>query len=253
MDLVTKEWGAGEEKIVCVHGSLSAGEAAFSEQAALGNNYRVVVPYRRGYGDNPPIQRVNVSADADDVVALVGGGAHLLGTSMGGIVSMIAAGRIPEKIRSLTIVEPPAFPLAVDIPEVRQVSDQLQAFYDKPPTKQEAFCSGFLQALGLDMQLPTPYPPPLARAVSNLMTEYPWRQDVPVGAVADAPFPKLVVSGNWSPAFESIADRLAALLSARREVFDGASHGVQKIGDPFNQLLREFLGGTNSVATRSGH
>ncbi len=242
MNLQVDKWGSAGEKIVCVHGSLSAGEAAFSEQRPLADRWQLVVPYRRGYGDNPPIEQVDVNVDAEDVIELIGESAHLVGTSMGGIVSMLAAARVPESIRSLTLIEPPAFPLARDIPEVRSVADALRAFYSQPPKDDlEAFCDGFLEALGLDMKLPTPYPAPLERAVENVTTERPWRLDVPIGTLADAQFPKLVVSGNWSRAFSGIADRLAALLSAERKVFAGAPHAVQKIGDEFNALLVDFL------------
>ena len=242
MSLNVVRWGSAGEKLVCVHGSISAGEAAFAEQRVLAEHWQVIVPSRRGSGDNPPVQQVDVAVDAEDVIELVGEGAHLLGTSMGGVVAMIAAGRIPERIYSLTLIEPPAFPLAADLAPVREVADALRAYYSDPPRDGvEAFCTGFLAALGLSMALPTPYPPALERAVRNLMTERPWRLDVPIGALVDGPYPKLVVSGGWSPAFEGIADRLAALLGAEREVFTGASHAVQRGAPGFNTRLANFL------------
>ena len=79
MNLQVDKWGSAGEKIVCVHGSLSAGEAAFSEQRPLADRWQLVVPYRRGYGDNPPIEQVDVNVDAEDVIELIGG-AHFHGT-----------------------------------------------------------------------------------------------------------------------------------------------------------------------------
>lgn len=242
MELVIERWGTRGGKVVCVHGSLSAGAAAFAEQKTLADRWQLIVPYRRGYGDNPRVDRVNNELDAADVVEMLGEGAHLVGTSMGGVVSLIAAGLKPQAVKSLTLIEPPAFGAALDIPDVRDVAAALKKHYSRAsPADLPAFCAGFLTALGLNMTLPTPHPPHLQRAMSNLTTERPWRCDVPTGAVADAPFPKLVVSGGWSPAFEQIADRLAALLSADRRLFPGTGHAVQRCGAPFNELLAEFL------------
>src|SRR3546814_13001552 len=59
---------------------------------------------------------VDILRDAHDVVEVLGDGAHLVGTSMGGMVSMNAAGLRPDLVHSLTVIEPPAFALANDIP-----------------------------------------------------------------------------------------------------------------------------------------
>ena len=249
MDLITERWGTSGTPIVCVHGSLGAGVAAFGEQKPLGVNRRVVVPYRRGYGDNPPIAQVDIAHDAADVVELLGEGAHLVGTSMGGVVSMIAAGARPDLVRSLTVIEPPAFAAARDIPEVRRIADAMKRHWASADASDLVkFTEGFIAALEMKMALPTPLPAHLVRAMGNLVTERPWRVDVPVGAVADGAYPKLVVTGGWSPAFDAIGERLAVLFDAERHVLPGAGHGVQRLGKPFNDILEKFL----SRAERTG-
>jgi pimeloyl-ACP methyl ester carboxylesterase len=242
MSYAVEDWGGGDKRIVLVHGSLGVGAAAFGEQRVLGDTFALSVMTRRGYGDTPRIAAVDVLRDAEDVIELLGSGAHLVGTSMGGIVAMNAAGRRPDLVRSLTVIEPPAFALACDVPAVRRVSDALKAHWKlADPKELHAFVVGFVAALEMNMPLPDPLPPPVAAAAVNLVTERPWRVDVPIGAVADASFPKLVVTGGWSEAFDGISQRLADLLGVECHCLPGAGHAVQKVGAPFNDLLRRHI------------
>lgn len=242
MTYAVERWGDAGERIVLVHGSLGVGAAAFGEQRPLAADFVLDVVTRRGYGDTPRIEAVDVGHDARDVVEILGDGAHLVGTSMGGIVSLNAAGLRPDLVRSLTIIEPPAFALAADLPAVRAVSEAMRRHWrDADPSDLRAFVRGFLGALGMEMPLPDPLPDAFAANVRNLVTERPWRVDVPVGAVADAPFPKLVVTGGWSPAFDGICQRLADLFATDLHVLTGAGHGVQRVGEPFNTLLARHV------------
>jgi pimeloyl-ACP methyl ester carboxylesterase len=242
MTLQVEQRGTSGPRVVLVHGSLRAGLAAFSEQVFLADRYRVLIPYRRGYGDSPPTTRVDIDTDASDVLALVGDGAHLVGTSMGGIISMIAAARRPQAIHSLTVIEPPAFPLAMDLPAVAEVAQAMKQHWagadagDLP-----AFAEGFLRALKYELKLPSPLPAELAIAIRNLTTERPWRCDVPVGAIADTHYPKAVAYGDWSDAFSAIGARLANLIGAEQWRIPGATHAVQQKNPDFNDYLVEIL------------
>jgi citrate synthase len=64
---------------------------------------------------------------------------------------------------------------------------------------------------------------------------------IPLDELARAPFPKLVVSGGHDPAFEAVCDVLEEGLGAERAVLPGAGHPVQRLGEPFNELLSEFV------------
>lgn len=245
MSYAVEDWGTGDDRIVLVHGSLAVGAAAFLEQKALADTFALSVMTRRGYGGTPRIDAVDVQRDAEDVIALLGDGAHLVGTSMGGIVAMNAAGRRPDLVQSLTVIEPPAFALARDVPAVRRVSDALKVHWQLvDPKELHAFVVGFVAALEMDMPLPDPLPAPVAAAAVNLVTERPWRVDVPIGAVADGRFPKLVVTGGWSEAFDGVSRRLADLFGVECHVLPGAGHAVQKVGAPFNDLLRRHIAAT---------
>ena len=242
MGYAVKRWGSGPERLVLVHGSLSVGTGAFSEQEALARHFTIDVVTRRGYDDTPATGGVDIVRDAHDVVEVLGDGAHLVGTSMGGVVSMNAAGLRPDLVHSLTVIEPPAFALAADMPDVRRVSRAMEAHWaEADPADLHGFVTGFVAALEMKMVLPDPLPPALETAARNLVTERPWRVDVPVGAIADAPFPKLVVTGGWSGAFDAIARRLADLFDTELHTLTGAGHGVQKLGAPFNSLLARHI------------
>jgi len=56
-----------------------------------------------------------------------------------------------------------------------------------------------------------------------------------------APFPKLVVSGGHSEPFDAVCDVLEERLGAERAVFPGAGHAVQRLGEPFNDVLADFV------------
>jgi hypothetical protein len=69
----------------------------------------------------------------------------------------------------------------------------------------------------------------------------PWQGELPVGPLAAASFPKRVISGNHSPAFEAVCDALAARLKAHRAHVCGAGHATPDTGDAFNETLEAFI------------
>jgi len=242
MEIEVNRLGECGATVVLVHGSLNDGSVAFAAQTALAARWRLVIPNRRGYGRNPPIAKVDVEADARDIVELLGAGAHLAGTSMGGIVAGQAAALAPDRVRSLTLIEPPAFANAQDIAAVAATAGKLQRHWQAADRNDVGgFIRGFLAALGIEIALPDPLPENFVIAARNLMTEAPWQTAIPAAAIARAPYPKAVVSGTSCAAFEAICDRLADQLHAIRRTFPGAGHAVQRIGKPFNSFFEQFL------------
>src|SRR3546814_18589365 len=91
---------------------------------------------------------------------------------------MNAAGLRPDLVHSHTVIEPPAFALANDIPAVRRVSSAMEAHWaSADPADLHGFVIGFVAALEMTMELPDPLPPPLESAARNLVTERPWRSE----------------------------------------------------------------------------
>jgi hypothetical protein len=62
-------------------------------------------------------------------------------------------------------------------------------------------------------------------------------QDLPLEAIAAAPYPKLVVSGGHSAGFDAICHDLAERIGASRAVVEGAGHEIQFAGTPINDTL----------------
>jgi pimeloyl-ACP methyl ester carboxylesterase len=228
--------------VVLVHGSLNDGSVAFQAQTALAERWRLVIPNRRGYGKNPPIERVDVDADARDVVELLGTGAHLVGTSMGGIVAGRAAVLAADRVLSLTLIEPPAFLNASEVPAVAETAAAMKRHWEvADQTDVGAFVQGFVRALGIQMPVPSPLPPHVLIAARNLMTEVPWQMSIPTAEIDRAPYRKTVVSGTSCAALEAICDSLGEQTHAVRRAFPNAGHAVQRIGEPFNAFLESFL------------
>lgn len=74
-----------------------------------------------------------------------------------------------------------------------------------------------------------------------LVERGPWEAEIALAQLASAPFPKLVVSGAHSAAFDAVCDVLERDLGARRAVIPGAGHSVPRTGEAFNQQLDQFL------------
>jgi pimeloyl-ACP methyl ester carboxylesterase len=240
--LAAERWGEKGPRVGLVHGSLSSAAAAFGEQQVLAERWSLIAPYRQGYSPSPATGRIDPNRDADDILEVVGAGAHLVGTSMGGVVAMRAAAKAPERIWSLTVIEPPALPNGIGHPDVDALREALRRHWERSGDADlETFVAGFLAALNVTIPMPSPLPPPLAEAIGNLKTERPWETGVPLDALAETTFPKLVVTGGGTPGFEAVADVLAERLGAERLLFDGSPHAVQRIGEPFNAAFEKFL------------
>jgi pimeloyl-ACP methyl ester carboxylesterase len=80
-DLHVVELGEGDP-IVFVHGSFGWGDDTFPDQRELGDDYRVVLVDRRGYGDSPPAKRFDFDSLTEDICALLGDGVHTLSATL---------------------------------------------------------------------------------------------------------------------------------------------------------------------------
>ena len=103
-------WGEGVP-VILVHGSMSTGVETFSEQKPLVDRYRLILLDRRGYGASPFTRCSDFEVDAQDIVDLLENPTHLVGHSYGAVACLVAAAMQPQKILSLTVIEPPAFGL----------------------------------------------------------------------------------------------------------------------------------------------
>jgi len=248
MDLHIQSWGEQGSEVLLVHGSVTNGEMTWAEQRPLADRWRLVVVDRRGYFPNPPADHEDFEEDVPDIVELLGEGAHLVGHSYGAVISLLAAAERPELVRSLTVIEPPAFGVALDRPEVAAFAAGIRPYWLHGPRDPEAFLRGFLEMAGSSAQLPSPLPPPLLQSAKLLMVERdPTEAVIPLETLREAPFPKLVVSGAHSAVFDAVCDVLEKELGAERAAIPGAGHSVPRTGAPFNNRLQAFLSSAEAM------
>ena len=231
--LAVEVLGEGET-VVLVHGS-GVRDWTWSDQLSLADRHRLVLPFRRGYGDSPEGDP-DFDVDGEDVAGLLEEPSHLVGFSYGGIGALLAAARLPELTRSVTAIEPPAFGVALDDEEVQALGRRLDSVFETAAElSPEEFGAAFAEAMGFE---PRPPSPEMRSALASFMRERsPSQAAIPYERLAGVPV--LIVSGGWHPAFETICDVLAERLGADREVFPGVGHGAQHARS-FNQRLLDF-------------
>ena len=193
-DLAVDVHGDGET-VVLVHGS-GVRDWTWSDQLELADRYRLVLPYRRGYGESPHADP-DFEVDGRDVADLLDEPAHLVGFSYGGIGSLLAAARRPELVRSVTAIEPPAFGVALDRPEVRALGERFDAVFRNEHETPEEFGIAFAETMGFE---PRPPSPEMRSVLESFMRERsPVEAVIPYGDLAGVPV--LLVSGGWHPGF----------------------------------------------------
>jgi pimeloyl-ACP methyl ester carboxylesterase len=229
-------------RVVLVHGTLTTARQTWAKQQELAERWTLVVPDRRGYPPNPPDGQSDFEAEAGEIAALLGDGAHLVGHSYGGLVALFAAAHTPEAVRSLTLVETPGMGLLRGEPAVEARITEVLALHEIDDARE--YYVSFVEQLGAPVAgIPDPLPPATEHLVRLLMAERPpWEASFP-GELAMWSTPTLVITGGWDPVLEHAAEALADAFGARSEraVLPGGGHVVQRLGAPFNDVLERFL------------
>ncbi len=227
--VVTRE-GEGPE-ILLVHGGASA-RTTWRGLAPLKERWTLAFVHRRGYPPSPPEPegRHDFDVDAADLLPLLAHRPHVVAHSYGVLGALIAAGRRPGSVRSLTLLEPPLY-LVPDDPEVarfeRMGNEVLTHGLDTDP----ATLRQFLRIAGADVD-DGPLSPEVARGVRRAHRARLPREAKPdLEALRDAGIPTLVASGDHTTAVERICDALATELRAERLIAPGAGHFVAAAPD----------------------
>jgi pimeloyl-ACP methyl ester carboxylesterase len=234
--MLVETFGSGP-RMIFVHGSVVNGAMTWSEQAPLAERYTLLIVNRPGYPPGAPLERIDPERQAAELAEILEPRDHLVGHSYGGVISLCAATRRPELLRSLTVCEPPAFGLARGNPAV----EEFLARFNKAPRDPRGYLEFFLPLVGSAIKLPDPLPPDLEAGARAALAERPPHEvDIPLAELAAAPFPKLVVSGAHNAAFDAVCDVLEEKLGADRAVLPGSGHSIPRaLG--FNERLEEFL------------
>ncbi|MGV9659604.1 alpha/beta fold hydrolase [Streptomyces koyangensis] len=218
--------------VVLVHGILTWGtdpRYGFAAQRPLAARRRLLLMDRRGYGRSPDIGRSDWAVDAEDIVGLLGTGAHLVGHAYGGVGAMAAAVRRPDLVRSLTLIQPGALRPAERHPVVAEALVRARAATAAlPPDLTPAeFLRGATESVGMETPEATPE---RLRAAATTKAELPcWDADIALAPLARAAFPKLLVSGDWEGAPEPYRTYAGLpLIACAEEIAEatGAAHLV---------------------------
>src|SRR3954447_10100722 len=196
-DLDVERTGAGPP-VLFIHGDIVGPALTWRKQRELAEGWRLIIPSRPGFGASPPLERNDFEVEAPMFAELLGDGAHLVGHSYGAVIALLAAAERPEAVRSLTVSEPGCLRVAEGTPVVDEMiaSGEL-LFQNASSIPPEQFLALFRGGAGSAYGTPEQLPEELLRGVELLKRERPsWQAELPLGRLAAAGFPVLVLSGG---------------------------------------------------------
>jgi pimeloyl-ACP methyl ester carboxylesterase len=237
-EIAVRREGDGPE-VLLVHGGASP-RTTWGSLDPLSARWRLAFVHRRGYPPSPP-GRHDFEVDADDLEPLLDARPHVVAHSYGVLGTLIAAARRPERVRSLTLIEPPVFHLVPGDPEV----DHLERIGNEVLThgldSEPAALREFLRLAGAPGVGDGPLPDDVAHGVRRAHGgRLPSEARPPLHVLRERQIPCLVASGAHSPALERVCDALAAELDAERLRAPGAGHFVAA-APGFTERLERFL------------
>jgi len=193
--------GPHAHRAVLVHGTMTWGDECYERQRPLAAEFELDVVDRRGFGDSPDTERSDWEIDAEDILKLLGPGAHLVGHSYGGVAAMAAAASKPEAVHSLVLIEPAALRVAEEIPTVGRTLGRYRRAFGSASSPQDMSAEDYLRsATRFGMPVPE-FTPRRLRATRTAMAERPcWEAVIDLAPLAAAPWPKAVINGTWTTA-----------------------------------------------------
>lgn len=242
-------WGDHGPRVVLVHGSAQGssvgGDTHFSRQQALAEKgFQVFVPDRPGHGRSPaPGRPDDAEADAEWVVDLLEGGAHLVGHSFGGCVALAAAARKPKAVRSLTLIEPGMQKLATDDPAVRKFGIRILAAVLLSLTA-AGRAERFSRIVGIPQDVRggrnRDELTQIGRGIARLKLPSAVTLTRELATIKEAAIPLLVVTGGWNQAFDVVGKRVAQVGGGAHRLVSSPHHFANLVSDEFNEMFTVF-------------
>jgi pimeloyl-ACP methyl ester carboxylesterase len=229
--------------VVLIHGVLAASRETWFAQKPLSERWALHAVDRPGHGDSPGTGN-DFLLDAELILdQVLTEPSHLVGYSYGTLSAMLVASEASERIRSLTLVEPPV-PQAAVPPEAvvawAQEAEKalINGFHDPAATVR-----WFFDWADVPLEVPDPLPEWMIRGAQAFEgMRPPTDLELPLTALRRGGYPSMIISGGHLPAFEAICDGIATAVGARRETVPGLGHVVPSTGEPFNRLMEDFWG-----------
>ena len=160
-----RELGEGET-VLFLHGLGMTRTGWDAVMRPLATGYRCVAWDMPGYGASMPLEHFSLEAAADAAAGLIvelGGSAHVVGMSMGGMVALQLALRHPAVVRSLVLVDTsPAFGLDGTDPDEWQAARLA-------PLLAGAQIEDFAEPVLRGVMAPDPDPAAVALAVQSML------------------------------------------------------------------------------------
>ncbi len=233
--------GAGRD-VLLVHGGAGP-RTTWSALESLKPRWTLALVYRRGYppSPSPPGAAQDFDVDATDLSPLLDSRPHVVAHSYGVLGTLIAASRTPERVRSLTLIEPPLFYLVPGDADVAHLEQIGNAVLTRGLDTDAKTLREFLRLAGApdvdEGRLPEEVAHGVRRAHGGRL---PTEARPSLATLRDAGVPALVASGGHAPGLEKICDALAAELRAERLIAPGAGHFVPA-APGFPDRLEKFL------------
>jgi pimeloyl-ACP methyl ester carboxylesterase len=242
----------GEGPVVwLIHGAIADPEVTWERQLPLRDRWTVGIVRRPGFaGSCPSPAGSDWIVEGDGVGDMLEATTHVVGHSYGAMVALRAASHRPDRVQSLTLVEPPPNSLTRGDPDVERtiagVERTRQQTRDDPATALEAFSA----LMGMKADVQRPLTPELARRVRLFLGErLPWEGNLDLEPIVHARIPTLVVSGDWSPAQMRAADQLTVETRGERALIHGGHNAHRRDGE-FNPVLERFLDNVEANLSR---
>jgi pimeloyl-ACP methyl ester carboxylesterase len=131
-ELDMRERGSGEP-VVFVHGAMGDECALVVQEPALVDNFRVIDYHQRGWGNSTwPEGPYNMDVSVADCLGVMSHlgveRAHMAGQSGGGRILLQLAQDAPEKVHTLTVLEP-GLPSVLENPQFGTAAEKVGALY----------------------------------------------------------------------------------------------------------------------------
>jgi pimeloyl-ACP methyl ester carboxylesterase len=257
--LFYREAGSGPP-VIALHGSAATSGQWRFLAGCLEGRFRVIAPDLPGYGRSEPLEdgAADLARVAARLVPLIdncGEPVHLVGHSFGGAVALKIALAMPERVKSLTLIEPAAFHLLHDRApaetrlhaEIRAVADDLRGFVEEgDPWNGMARFIDFWIGRGAWARTSDALRLELAASIGQVNDDFAaiFAEADRLGDCARVARPTLCVMGLESPAVSMrVTELLAeAIPGARLEMVPEAGHLAQ-LTDPHvvDPMIRRHL------------